>query len=256
MRIRIPHPRRVASSIGDIVSPRSSHVRALGAAREAWDGLRSSVPYAPQNSVVDAIVVPTRVLSAAGPFVRLTKAVAFVALVLALIDGACVVSRADELEARIHGRIGGNDPLTEGVVARALLATTPPVQILRVRVEREGTRRYCGVVLSGVKFHRPIDRAGFLDEVRGIVTRAYAAAPELAEVDVWATEPLSVGRGVPVSGDLAHPTSAIVFSITVPREEATTFAQRLRTGRDVFWDRRFAFDLDHGVPVPSPEPTP
>ena len=52
-------------------------------------------------------------------------------------------------------------------------------------------------------------------------SRAFAAAPAVEEIDLWASVPIDVGKGVIVSGDLAKPTSRTVFSITVRRGEST-----------------------------------
>ncbi len=117
--------------------------------------------------------------------------------------------------------------------------------MLKVRCDRAGAHRVCGLVVSGVKFHRPLDRTAFEGEVRQLIRGAFAAAP-VEEVDLWATVPLDAGVGAVVSGDLAKPTSATVFAITVTRAELAGLDARLTSARDVFWDPGFARDLVRG----------
>lgn len=116
-----------------------------------------------------------------------------------------------------------------------------------MRCERQGSHVDCGLVLSGVKFHRPLDLAQWNAEIAGLIDGAFAAAPEVEEVDCWATVPLSAGQGVVVSGDFAKPTSATVFSVTVPRAERGAVRARLRDGRGVFWDPAFRASLAKGT---------
>jgi hypothetical protein len=142
-------------------------------------------------------------------------------------------------------RAFGNDRATALTVARALLAHPLAAQLTRVRCDRAGAHRVCGLVLSGVKFHRPLDRAGFVNEVRGLIRGAFAAAP-IEEVDLWATVPLDAGHGAVVSGDFAQPTSATVFTITVRKADLAQLDARLASGRDVAWDPAFAASLAKG----------
>jgi len=111
---------------------------------------------------------------------------------------------------------------------------------LSVRVDGIGKHSVAGLALSGVKFHKPLTKSQFIDEVVALVGGSFASRG-LEEVDLWCTVPLSVGKGAIVSGDLAIPTSRTVFAVTVRREEPrrSLFA-RLRTGGDVFWDPDWA----------------
>ncbi len=83
-----------------------------------------------------------------------------------------------------------------------------------------------------------------MDEVvadRAASLRGRAAAEE---VDLWASVPIDVAKGVIVSGDLARPTSRTVFSLTVRRGEAVA-SVRARAERwtdGVFWDDEWARD--------------
>lgn len=169
------------------------------------------------------------------------------AAVLAAGLAALVPLAAQADDARVLARSAGNDPGTARRIAAVLLARPLAAQLVRVRCERVGPHVDCGLILSGVKFHRPLDLAGWDAEVAGLVAGAYAAAPDLDEVDCWATVPLATGRGEVVSGDFAAPTSANVFSITVPRAERGEVAARLRDGRGVFWDPAFRASLSKGT---------
>ncbi len=146
---------------------------------------------------------------------------------------------------RATARARGTDRPTAIAVGRAVLGQPLPAQVTRVRCERVGSHRVCGVVISGVKFKHPVDRRGFLAEIRTIIRAAFSAAP-LEEVDLWTTVPLGTGRGVVVSGDLAAPTSATVFAISVPRAALAGLDAQLQSGRDVYWDATFAASLAQG----------
>lgn len=106
--------------------------------------------------------------------------------------------------------------------------------MLKVRVDDVLGHRVAGIVVSGVRFHTPLDEAGFLAEVRTLIATAFANAP-VEEVDLWATVPLDAGAGAIVSGDLAQPTSRDVFTVTVRRSDLPRLAALLNSG-DVFWD--------------------
>ncbi len=153
--------------------------------------------------------------------------------------------RADD--PRVAARSAGSDLPTARRIAGALLARPLPAQLLRVRCERVGRHVDCGLVLSGTHFHRRLDLGGWADEVTSLVAGAYAAAPEVDEVDLWATVPLDAGKGTVVSGDYAKPTAATVFSVTVPRGERAGLPARLRDGRGVFWDPAFRASLSKGT---------
>ncbi len=103
----------------------------------------------------------------------------------------------------------------------------------------------CGLALSGVKFHEPLDRVQFLSEVSQLIHGAFAAAP-IEEVDLWVTVPLTEGHGVVVSGDFAQPSSATVFTVTVERSALPGLDANLAAGRDVAWSPVFAASLAKG----------
>jgi hypothetical protein len=150
-------------------------------------------------------------------------------------------------DPRVLQRSSGSDLATARTIAAALLAHPLAAQLLRVRCERVGTHVDCGLVVSGVKFHRPLDLAAWNAEIAGLIHGAFAAAPGVEEVDCWATVPLDAGKGTVVSGDFAKPTAATVFSITVPRTLRGAVRARLCSGEGIFWDPAFRAALSKGT---------
>ena len=155
---------------------------------------------------------------------------------------ALTAVRAGAADYRAEGRAAGGDRATAVRVAHALLARPLDVQLTRVRCERAGGAGFCGLTLSGVKFHQRIGTAAFTAEVDALVRGAFAADPGLAEVDLWVTVPAGTGKGAVVSGDFALPSSATVFAVTVPRANAA----HVSNGADVFWDPAFRSELARG----------
>jgi hypothetical protein len=160
---------------------------------------------------------------------------------------ACALPARAQVDPRVLGRSGGGDLVTARRIAAALLARPLPAQLLRVRCERTGRHVDCGLIVSGVKFHRALDLASWDAEIAGLIDRAYAAAPDADEIDCWATVPIDAGKGTVVSGDFAQPTSATVFSITVPRAARADVRRRLADGAGVFWDPAFRAALSKGT---------
>ncbi|MGD0472028.1 MAG: hypothetical protein ABSB70_02305 [Candidatus Velthaea sp.] len=154
---------------------------------------------------------------------------------------------ASDVAQRAAARARGSDRATAVALGRALLADPLPAQLIQIRCERAGAHRICGLVLSGVKFKHPLDRQGFLAEVRALVKGAFSHAA-LEEVDLWTTVPLGLGKGLVVSGDAAVPTTATVFAVTVPRTALAELSSRLDSGRNVYWDPSFADSLAKGTP--------
>jgi hypothetical protein len=161
---------------------------------------------------------------------------------MALLALGASAAAANAQDARAEGRAAGGDRATAVRVAHALLAQPLALQLTRVRCERVGAAGFCGLTLSGVKFHRRVDTEVFRSEVDGLVHGAFAVDPALAEVDLWVTVPLDAGKGAIVSGDFAMPSAATVFATTVPRAQAT----RPSDGPDVFWDPAFRSELAAG----------
>jgi hypothetical protein len=145
-------------------------------------------------------------------------------------------------DARAAARAAGGDRATALRVAELLLAQPLPIQLTKVRCERFGDQRFCGLTLSGVKFHRRIDRRAFEAQVDGLIARSFAADPQIVEVDLWTTVPADAGKGAVVSGDFALPTSATVFAATARRGDTAP-----SRGRNAFWDPAFLRDLERGT---------
>jgi hypothetical protein len=127
-------------------------------------------------------------------------------------------------------------------IGRVLFATIWPAQITHIRVEGVGRHTIAGLVLSAVKFHQELDRAGFLNEIEVLVQRTFAASG-VEEVDVWATVPVPYNAREPVSGDLAQPTSRTVFAVTCRRDQFAALTARLRSDRGVYWSDDFRSEL-------------
>jgi hypothetical protein len=148
-------------------------------------------------------------------------------------------------------RAVGTDRVSAVAVARALLTEMWPATVQQVRVDTTGAHSVAGLVLSGVKFHRPLGVDGFLDEVQTLIARAFSAKP-LEEVDLWATVPIRVPKGAVVSGDLAIPTSRTVFACSVRRDDLPRLRTLLHNASDVFWDDAFLAQL-RAAPVDTGE---
>lgn len=165
----------------------------------------------------------------------------------AAVAGAQPRPSVRDAAMRAAARARGTDRQTAVAVGSAILAQPRDAQVTRVRCEKLGEHRICGLVLSGVKFKRPLDRRGFLAEVSSVIRTAFATAP-LEEVDLWATVPLNAGKGVAVSGDAAAATAATVFAVSVPRAALARLDDQLDSSRDVYWDSAFADSLAKGSP--------
>jgi hypothetical protein len=153
-------------------------------------------------------------------------------LIIAFVLAASVV------DINAAERAEGNRIADAVRIGRVLLRTTWPAQVLRIRVDGVGSHTVAGLMLSGVKFHRALDENGFDNEVIELVRLTFASS-RVEEVDVWATVPLPYAKQTPVNGEYLRPTDRIVYGATVGRTEASTFAERLLRGDDVFWDARW-----------------
>ena len=159
--------------------------------------------------------------------------------------GASPTARAaySLVEMKAQQRAAGNHREDAVRIGRALLKTVWPAQIRKVRVDGVGAHRIAGVVLSGTNFHSKLAPAAFVDEVVAIVSQTFAAS-DVEEVDAWAIMPLPTYANEVVAGDLAQPTSYTVFSATVRRDELARFAERVRSGIDVYWDAAWRRGLE------------
>jgi hypothetical protein len=163
---------------------------------------------------------------------------AFALAALAGLIGAPAAQAATRAELRS----GGGDRAMALRVADTLFAQPLDLQLLHVRCERVEVQSFCGLTLSGVKFHRRIDTPTFERDVATLVHAALAVDPHIAEVDLWVTVPANTGKGAVVSGDFAVPTSATVYATTAPRAQAKASSG----GTNVFWDPAFRRELDAG----------
>ncbi len=152
---------------------------------------------------------------------------------------AAVPSVAD-LDAT--ARASGNRLDLATRIGESVFATTWPAEVSQVSANQMDRHVIVGIRIWGVKFHDEMSRRDFVTEVIDLIGRAYAAAPAVEEVDVWASVPIEVARGEVVSGDLAVPTSRTVFSITSRRGESATAieARASGLGEGVFWDEEWA----------------
>lgn len=147
-----------------------------------------------------------------------------------------VARRPAQVDVNAAARAGGNRKAEAIALARVLLAREWPAQLTKVRIDAAGSHAVAGLVVVGSKFHRPLSRAGFAQEAAALLEIAFAHSP-VEEVDLWATVPLSAPMGAAVSGDMAVPTSKIVFSITARRSDlAHRGGVALVLGRSAFWD--------------------
>jgi hypothetical protein len=137
-------------------------------------------------------------------------------------------------------RASGNRRDIATRIGDVVFRTQWPAEVNQISANAVGRHLIVGVRMWGVKFHHPLSKEAFVDEVVAVVDRAFAAAPQAEEVDLWTSVPLSIGKGAVVSGDLARPTSRTVFALTVMRgESAASLRERALSGNNVFWDAQW-----------------
>jgi hypothetical protein len=141
-----------------------------------------------------------------------------------------------ELDAT--ARAAGNRRDLAQHIGDAIFSAHWPAEVSQISATELDGHLIVGIRVLGVKFHRPLTRDEFVGEVVALVERAFAAVPAAEEIDLWASVPVSVAKGVVVSGDLAMPTSRTVFSLSARRGESPAAlrdrARRMSDG--VFWD--------------------
>jgi hypothetical protein len=136
-------------------------------------------------------------------------------------------------------RAAGNRRDVAQRIGASIFAVRWPAEVSQISANDLAGHLIVGVRIVGVKFHRPITRDEFVSEIAALVEMTIAAAPATEEIDLWASVPIGVAKGVVVSGDLARPTSRTVFSVSVRRgENAAALRARLaaENGNGVFWD--------------------
>jgi hypothetical protein len=169
-------------------------------------------------------------------FARATLAVAMLAF--AVVPPLAARAGGSEAEVDAYARAAGNRRADAVALGTVIFAKARSAQVVKVRVDGAMSHEVAGLVISGVKFHAPLSKSAFTDEVVDLVRTTFAAS-DVEEVDVWATVPLATAAGAIVSGDMAQPTSRTVFAVSVRRAEGADFAARLRRGSDVYWDPAF-----------------
>lgn len=168
---------------------------------------------------------------------RVISALASVALAVQLTCGVAFAHTPTVAELDADSRAAGNRVDIAERIGESVFKTTWAAQVSQISANAVAKHVIVGIRVWGVKFHRPIARREFLDEVASLVQMGFAAAPEAEEVDLWASVPISVGKGVVVSGDLAKPTTRTVFSISVRRGETSEAILAKASGPTAFWDQ-------------------
>ncbi len=163
------------------------------------------------------------------------------ALLIAGPPGIALASAPSIATLDAGARASGNRKDIARKIGDALFAIEWPAQVMKVSANETADTLVVGLRVSGVKFHGPLTLAGFESEAITLVERVFAANPRVAEVDLWAAVPLSVGKGVIVSGDLATPTTRNVFTVSVVRTESeAALAARVRARRGIYVDEEWA----------------
>lgn len=139
-------------------------------------------------------------------------------------------------------RAAGNRRDVATQIGSAVFATAWPAEVTQISANALDGHLIVGVRVLGVKFHRAMTREEFESEIVALVERAFAAAPQAEEVDLWTSVPIGVAKGVIVSGDLAKPTSRTVFSLSVRRGESSrSLRARVEAGSEgIFWDETWS----------------
>ncbi|MEO6835395.1 MAG: hypothetical protein ABI231_05740 [Candidatus Tumulicola sp.] len=164
-------------------------------------------------------------------------------LTLALAGGAASANVPSVAELDASARAAGNRIDIATRIGESIFSRAWPAEISQISANELDSHLIVGVRLWGVKFRYALTRQAFVDEVTSVVEKAFAAASGAEEVDVWASIPIEVGKSVVVSGDLARPTSKVVFSLTARRGESPAAVTATADGTpaaDVFWDEEWA----------------
>lgn len=163
-------------------------------------------------------------------------------LALGLASGIAAAYEPSVAELDASARAAGNRRDVAQQIGDAVFATRWPAEVSQISANSLDGHLIVGIRLWGVKFHQPMTRKEFVSEVVDLVERAFIAAPAAEEIDLWASVPINVAKGVVVTGDLAKPTSRTVFSLSVRRgESAASVEARLAVPSEaVFWDEQWA----------------
>ncbi len=163
-------------------------------------------------------------------------------LAVAAASGAAPAYAPSVADLDAAARAVGNRRDVAQRIGLSVFSTHWSAQVTQISANQLGSHLIVGIRLWGVKFHHPLTRDEFIGEVVTLVERSFAAAPATEEIDVWASVPIAVAKGVVVSGDLAKPTSRTVFSLTVRRGEpvAAVRARASAASDGVFWDPQWS----------------
>lgn len=167
----------------------------------------------------------------------LLRALGLCAALVAVASSAARAVEPSVANVDAEVRAEGNRQDVAIAIGKTIFAQVWPAQILKVEADSAGPDVVVGLHLSGVKFHSPMTKPDFAEEIASLTRECFGTNSHIVEVDVWASVPLEVGKDVVVSGDLAKPTSRAVFSASVLRPQAdASLRERLLTDSDVFWD--------------------
>lgn len=138
-------------------------------------------------------------------------------------------------------RASGNEKALAEHIGAGIFTVQLPVQVLGISANRIGGHTVIGMRLSGVKFHSPITRSAYIGEVVNLIGHAFAAASSAEEVDLWTIVPIPYRKGEIVTGNLAQPTSRVVFTVSALRKQgASGLGARIRAGTGIFWDQEWS----------------
>ncbi len=171
------------------------------------------------------------------------RAIAAALLMAVAASGLAQASAPSIADLDATARAAGNRSDIATKIGESIFSEMWPAEISQISANEIKSHLIVGVRLWGVKFHRAVTRQEFVDEVTAIVTKTFAAAPAVEEIDVWASIPIEVGKGIVVSGDLARPTVRTVFSLTARRGESAEQVSAeayAANSADVFWDEEWA----------------
>jgi hypothetical protein len=171
----------------------------------------------------------------------LRRVISSALLVAALSTGIARAHQPTVADLDAESRSAGNKKEIAMAIGEAIFKTDWPAQVFRVSANGIDGHIVVGLGVYGVKFHDPMTRAEFATQVSELAQRAFTAAPEAEEVDIWAVVPISVGKGVIVTGDLAKPTTRTVFTATVRRNAPEDLLPtHLLEGPKTYWDEEWA----------------
>jgi hypothetical protein len=138
-------------------------------------------------------------------------------------------------------RASGNRLDVATRIGDRVFAAPLPAQVSQISANEFGGHLVLGIRMWGVKFHAPLTQRQFVDQVAWLVRTAFDAAPSAQEVDIWTSVPIDVEKGIVVSGDLARPTSRVVFTLAVPRDRSdpASIARASAIHGSAFWDEEW-----------------